>query len=107
MAQIHAVRAALAVDRTMAHREDDRFALAQRYDLGARLAARALLGQHEFPARKIDSRSAQQDRRLQRKDEFPVDVLMQAVVIVDAVAKQEGLRAIERTAFIARCQRAL
>ena len=67
-------------------------ALPQRHDLGARLHARALLGQHELAAREIALRLGQQERDLQRKHMLAVEILMQAVVVALAVLQQQRRR---------------
>ena len=67
------------------HGEDHAIALAQRHDFRTRLHARPLFGQHKFAAVEIALRLGKQDRDLQRKDVLAVQVLMQAVVVVNAV----------------------
>ena len=47
--QVDAIGAAGALDRPVMDREDDAVAAAERHDLGARLHARPLLGQHDSP----------------------------------------------------------
>ena len=89
VAQLRAVVAPLALHRTAVDREDDGIALAQRHDRGARLHARALLGQHEFATAEVDPRLRQQHRHLQRKDMLSVQVLVQAVVVASAVLQQQ------------------
>ena len=73
-------------------REDDGIALAQRHDLGARLHARALLGQHEFAAGEVPAGLGQQDRDLEREDVLAVEVLVQAVVVALAVLQEQRRR---------------
>src|SRR3954447_19867752 len=53
VAQVDAIKSAAALDRTVMHRKRHGVALTQGHHLGARLHARALLGQHEFAAREI------------------------------------------------------
>lgn len=85
VAQLHAIVAPRALHRTAVDGEDDGIALAQRHDRGARLHARALLGQHELATAEVDARLRQQHRHLQRKDVLAVQVLVQAVVVTSAV----------------------
>ena len=92
VAHVDAVDAARALHRAVVHREDHRLALPQRHDLGARLHARALLGQHELAAGEIARPAGQQDRHLQRKDVLAVEVLVQAVVVARAVLQQQRRR---------------
>ena len=87
-----AIGPARSLNRTLAHGEDHPVALPQAHDLGARLHARALLGQHELAAGKVPPRRRQQDRDLQRKDDLAVDVLMQAIVVARAIAQQQRRR---------------
>jgi len=68
--------------------EDHRIALPERYDFRARLHPRPLLGDDELAPFEVSRRPRQQDRQLQREDMLTVQVLMQAVVVVGAVAKQ-------------------
>ena len=53
---VHPVNPARALHRPVMDREDHAFALDQRNDLGARLQARALLGENEFAAREVMAR---------------------------------------------------
>ena len=54
---VDAVGAARPLHRPFAHREDHAVALAEAHDLGARLHARPLLGQHELAAGKVALRA--------------------------------------------------
>ena len=92
MAHVDAIDAARALHRAVMHREDHRIALRERHDLGARLHARALLGQHELAAGEILARRRQQHRRLQRKDVLAIEILMQAVVVARPVLQQQRRR---------------
>ena len=51
-------------------------ALVERDHFSPRLHARSLFGEDESAAREVDARSCEQDRDLERKDVFAVDVLM-------------------------------
>ena len=68
-------------------------ALDERHHLGARLHARALLGQHELAAGEIPARLAQQHRELDRENHVTVDVLVETVVASRFVAQQQRRRA--------------
>ena len=56
VAQVDTVRAARALHRAMMHGEGDRVALSERDNLGTRLHARPLLGEHELAALEIAPR---------------------------------------------------
>src|SRR5690242_20594785 len=62
MPHVDAVGSARPLHGTMVHGKGHRIALPQRYDFGARLHARALLGQHEFATSEIATGFGQQDR---------------------------------------------
>ena len=88
-----AIGAARALHRAArARRRSRRRPGARRHDLGARLHARPLLGQHELAACEVAARLGQQDRDLERKQMLAVDVLMQAIVVARAIAQQERRR---------------
>jgi hypothetical protein len=72
--------------------EDDRVALVERHDFGPGLHARSLLRQHELAAAEILARPRQQDRDLERKRQFPIQVLVEAVVVTRAILQQERRR---------------
>src|SRR5262249_42717365 len=61
---IHPIAAACTLHRPVMHRNDCAFAWRERDDLGARLHARALFGEHEFPTFKIIARARQQKHDL-------------------------------------------
>ena len=92
MSEVDPVYAASALNRTMVNGEDHSVALPQRHDLGARLHAGTLLGQHELAAGEVSSRLRQQDRDLQRKDMLAVEILVQAVVVIRPVLEQKRCR---------------
>ncbi len=92
MAQIDAISPPRSLHRPLAHRKDHAVTLAERRDLGARLHARPLLGQHEFAAGEILARLGEQDRDLQRKEMLAVHVLMQAIVVARTVAQEKRRR---------------
>lgn len=62
MAKIDSANTASALNGAMVDSEDHGVALAQRDDLGPRLRARALFGQHEIASREVCSGFRQQDR---------------------------------------------
>ncbi|ABA53703.1 hypothetical protein BURPS1710b_A0614 [Burkholderia pseudomallei 1710b] len=90
--KIHAIDTARALHRAMMDGEHDRVALLERHDIGARLHARPLLGDHEFAAREIGARLREQNRRLQREYVLAIQILMQAVVVAFAIAQQQRCR---------------
>ena len=92
MPHVNAVSPARALDRPMVHREYGRLTTAQRHDLGPRLHARTLLGEHQLAAGEVRSRLGQQDHDLQREHMLAIEILMQAVVVTGAVAKEKRRR---------------
>ena len=68
VAQVDAIAAAGTAHRPVMHCEYRGIAAAERHDLGARLHARPLFGEHEFAAGKIIARLRQQHHDLQRED---------------------------------------
>src|SRR5262249_28591059 len=70
VSHIDPIGAAAAAHRPMVHGKNDALALPQRNHFGARLHARALLGQHELPGGEIVPRAREQKRDLQRKRQF-------------------------------------
>ncbi len=90
--QIHAVLTSRAMHWPMMDREDNRITLRKRYDFDARLHARPLLGEHEFTASKVALGLQEQHRQLQREHPFPVEILVQAVVVPRPVLQQQRCR---------------
>jgi hypothetical protein len=86
---VDAIRASRAPRWPMANREDHTLSLAQANDLDPRLHARALLGEYELAACKINAWLGEQKRDLERKYVLAINVLMQTVVIVGVVAEHE------------------
>src|SRR4051812_38553712 len=76
------------------HRERDGIALRKRDHFHARLHAWTLLGQDELAAREVSAGGGEQDRDLQRKYEFTVEILVKAVVIAGGVLQEQrrGIR---------------
>src|SRR5471032_3359851 len=72
--------------------EQDRIALAERHDLADRLLAGPLLDQQELAALEVALGLAQQHRRLQREDQLAVEIAVEAVVVLRAVAQQQRRR---------------
>src|SRR5262245_16561813 len=73
----------------MMNGEHNAVALTKRHNHRPRLHAWTLLGQHAFSASEILIRLRQKNRELQRENVFAVKILMQAVVIADAVLKKQ------------------
>src|SRR5205085_10986092 len=67
-------------------------ATSQLHDLCARLHAWALLGEHELATGEVHSRLGEQDHHLQREHVLAVEILMQAVVVASAIAKEQWRR---------------
>src|SRR4051812_3268887 len=89
MAQVDAVESARALHRPVMHGKGHRIALRERHHLRSRLHPRPLLRQHELAAGEIVPRFREQDRDLQRKYMFAIEVLMQAVVVALAILQQQ------------------
>jgi hypothetical protein len=92
MSQVHAVGAARALRWPIAHREDHAVAPSKRHHFGARLHPRPLLGQPELAAREVLLRLRQQNRHLERKDMFAIEVLVQRVEVPLAVLQKKRRR---------------
>src|SRR5258708_29738294 len=92
MAQIHTIRSAGSLHRTMMHRKRKRIALSKRNHLRPRLHTRTLLRQHKLASNKILSRLREQNRHLYREDMFPIKILMQTVVIPFPILQQQRSR---------------
>ena len=75
--------------RTVMDGEDHRVTLLERHNFWPRLHARALFGEHEFAAREVPFGFGQQNRDLERENVLAIEVLMQTVVIVRPVLKQQ------------------
>ena len=90
--KVDPIHTARALHRTLMDGEDNRVTLPERHDFRPRLHARPLLGHHEFAAREIAAGFGQQDRDLEREHMLAIEVLMQAVVIVCPVLKQQRRR---------------
>src|ERR1700722_1180034 len=83
-----------AGDGAFLDRDNRQRALGERHDRNFRLATRAVLDKHQFPARKVNSRPIKQKDRLQRKMYLTVKILVQAVIVARRVAQQQGRRAL-------------
>ena len=71
----------------MIDRENHTLPLAEGNDLGTRLHARTLLGEHEFAACEIDTRLRKQECDLEREDVLAIKVLMQTIEIIRPVTE--------------------
>src|SRR5689334_17162700 len=81
MTHFYAVNALAALNRAAVDGEHDRVALLQRDHFDPALHPRALFGQNEFAAGKIQAGLRQQDGELQRERQFAVQILMQAIEV--------------------------
>ncbi len=84
-----AVNSARALNGPGIHCEHHRVAAPERHDRSPALHPGPLLGQDELTSDEIVAGLGQQHRYLERKDVFPVEVLMEAVKVARPVAKQE------------------
>jgi hypothetical protein len=89
VAQIHPIYSAAAFDGPVMNGEDHSVSLTKRLDYRSALHPWPLLGHHELPAGKIRLRVGEQDCHLQGKHVIAVKILMQAVIVTDAVAEKE------------------
>ena len=89
MPQIGAIGSALSLYRSMMNREAYGIALAQRHHFRSRLHPRTLFGQHELSSGKIPPGLRKEESHLDREDVLSIEILMKAVVVADAVLKQE------------------
>ena len=85
MPQIDPIDSMRPLHRTVMDGESYGIALPQRNDLWSRLHARTLLSQYEFAAREISHRFRQQNRDLDREHVFPIEILMQTVIITHSI----------------------
>src|SRR5436190_524275 len=90
--EIDAVHAAGALHRAVPDGEHHRITLPERHDFRPRLHAWTLLGQDELATRKVAVGFGQQNGDLEWKNMLAVEVLMQAVVVVLPVLKQQRCR---------------
>src|SRR5690349_8170321 len=100
MFHVYAVVAASASDGAVARGENDGLALVGVNHFGFGLSARLLLDQQKFSAFPVAALLAQKKNHLQRKGDFAVNILMQAVVSADLVVKKQG-RGLGLTGFVA------
>ncbi len=87
--KLHPVDAAHAPHRVTMGRDHRGIALTQRQYQRRRLHAWHLVGRHEYATGEIAPGARRQDRNLQREDMLAKEVLMQTVVVVRAVLKQQ------------------
>ena len=92
MTQVDAIAAARASHWPMMHRKNHAVPLTERHNLRARLHARPLLGEHEFAAREVSSRRLEQESGLKREHVFPIEILVQAVVVALAISQEKRRR---------------
>lgn len=92
VAHRHPVEAAHPTHRALMHWKNNRVAAPERNNFGPRLPPRALFGQHEFTAFELIARFGQQDRDLERKQDFSVAILVQAIEVVHSVFEHKWRR---------------
>src|SRR5882724_3560794 len=92
VANVNAVVASSACNRTPSIRKDDELTLFNRYRLGASLHAWTLLGQQELAADIVAPALTQHTGGLQREGYLAVQVLMHAVVIAGFISKHKRSR---------------
>src|SRR5687768_1415150 len=89
MAQIGPVNPAGALDRPMMHRKCNSIPLLEWNNLWTGLHTWPLLRQYKLAARKITARLGQQDGELNGEYMFPVQILVQAIVIPRLILQQQ------------------
>src|SRR5260370_2545113 len=90
VAQVDAVKAARAFDRSIARCEDNRLALISGNHFGFGLRAGLLLDENEFAAFPVSAALAQQKHHLQREGYLAIKVLVQPVAASCFVVRHEG-----------------
>jgi hypothetical protein len=75
VAQVDSIDATRSVHGSVVNSEGHRVALLQRDHLRARLHARPLLVEHKLAANEVLAWLGQQDRDLERKGQFAVEIL--------------------------------
>src|SRR5260370_18986621 len=92
VSQVYAIGAARTLHGTIVNRENNAVSLTERHDHRPALHARTLLRHDELSTGEVDAWVGQQNGQLEREDMFPVEVLMQAVVVVGSILKEKGRR---------------
>jgi hypothetical protein len=92
MPQIDPIDPTASLYRPLTHGENDGIALAEWHHLGPGLHPGTLFGHYEFSTSKVPARLREQDRHLEWKDVFAVDVLVEAVVVLGIVLQQKRSR---------------
>ena len=87
VSEVHAVFALRALHWPMMDCEGHSITLQKRYDLGAALHTRTLLGQYKLSASKIMPGLGEQNRDLNRKHMLAIQILMQAVIVPFSILK--------------------
>src|SRR5260370_41104866 len=88
VAQVDAVKAARAFDRSIARCEDNRLALISGNHFGFGLRAGLLLDENEFTAFPVPAALAEQEHHLRREDDLAIMVMVQAVIASGFVPQQ-------------------
>jgi len=92
VAQVDSIDATRSVHGSVVNSEGHRVALLQRDHLRARLHARPLLVEHKLATNEVLAWLGQQDRDLERKGQFAVEILVE-VVIAPLIPKKKRRRA--------------
>lgn len=92
MPNLGAVDAPAALPGTFADRKDRCTTLLKSDDFSPRLHAGTLFDEDKFTTVKVDARAVEHDHCLQREVDWPVEILMQAVVVAGAIAEQQWRR---------------
>ena len=85
----YSIDAASAALRAVVDGEDDDFALMELDDGDAGLHAGALFGEDELAAGEVARGFGEKEGYLEGKDEFAIEVLVEAVVIAGAVLQEQ------------------
>src|ERR1700730_238309 len=90
--QVYAIRAALTLHGPVVNCENNAISLTERHDHRPALHARALFRHDELSTGEVRAGVGQQNSQLEREDMLAVEVLVQAVVVVDSILKQKRRR---------------
>src|SRR5712692_9162962 len=92
MTQVDAIRTSRTLHGPVVNREDNAVSPTERYHHRSALHARALLRHDELTTCEVRVGVRQQNSQLEREDMLTIEVLMQAVVVVDSILKEQRRR---------------
>src|SRR5258708_3875403 len=89
VAQVYTIRAALALHRPVVNCKNNAVSLTKRHHHWTALHTRALLRHDELTTGEVRVGVGQKNCQLEREDMLTVEVLVQAVVVVDSILQQK------------------